>query len=162
MNVRRLILFLPLLLLLPACRVRAEEISLIDAAMRKADPRLAQRVTLNENRLPLGALLERLSEKTGVPLRMDNTSPASGAMLLVVLHNQPLADTMNALYAFFGYRKAGWEWHRSGEPGKYGYFFAQSQASRDLAETLKQQARDAFYNCRKFPLRRFWVYHKSL
>ncbi len=146
MKLRRLVLFLPLLLCLPVCRLRAEEIYKIDAAMQKADPRLAQRVTLTEMRIPLGALLERLSAKTGVSLRMDTASNASGAMLLVVLHDQPLADTLNSLYAFFGYRNARWEWHRSGEAGKYAYYFTQTQSSRDLTATWKQQAQEAFLN----------------
>ena len=133
-----------LFLCLSACRVRATELCLIDSAMRKADPRLETPVTLTETRISLGALLERLSAKTGVSLRMDTTSPASGAMLLVFLHRQPLADTMNSLYAFFGYRNARWEWHRSGTAGTYDYFFAQTPASRDLAATRKQQAQDAF------------------
>ena len=144
MSLRRFLLLLPLLLVLPACRVRAEELCLIDASIRKADPRLSQRVSLTEPRLPLGALLERLTALTGVSLRMDNTSIASGAMLVVVLRDQPLADTMNSLYAFFGYRNARWEWHRSGDPGKYSYFFAQTQSSRDLTTNWKQQAQDAF------------------
>ena len=144
MTSRRLACLLPLLLCLFARRLPAEELCLVDAAMKRADPRLAQRVTLTETRLPLGALLERLTARTGVSLRMDDTSEASGAMLLVMLHDQPLADTMNALYAFFGYRKARWEWRRSGEAGKYSYYFAQTQDSRELSTVWKQQAHEAF------------------
>ncbi len=92
MKLFHLVLFLPLLLCLPVCPIRAEEIYKIDAAMQKADPRLAQRVTLTETRLPLGALLERLSAKTGVSFRMDTASTASEATLRVVLHDSGQPD----------------------------------------------------------------------
>src|SRR5437867_123663 len=68
-------------------------------AMRKEDPRLEQRVSLATSRIPVGALLEKLSAQTGVRITADDRQGAGDDEVAVFLHDVPLATAMDALWS---------------------------------------------------------------
>jgi len=113
-------------------------------AMRQADPRLEKRVTLVAAHLPIGELLEVLSQRSGVALTANDRTEAGDTEVTVALHQAPLADAMNALWSLVSYRQAEWEWRRQGDAKNYRYELARSGAARSLSARLREQLQKEF------------------
>lgn len=113
-------------------------------AMRQADPRLEKRVTLVAAHLPIGELLEVLSQRSGVALTANDGTEAGDTEVTVALHQAPLADAMNALWSLVSYRQAEWEWRRQGDAKNYRYELARSGAARSLSARLREQLQKEF------------------
>lgn len=114
-------------------------------AMRQEDPRLNQVVAIRSPHLPVGELLERLSESTGVDLKV--ASPPDGAgdpVLIASLRALPLYEAMDGLWALVSYRGAQWHWARNGEPGHYSYLLSRPAGARELAGNLLREQEQRF------------------
>ena len=127
-------MFVLALLLLPPFAVRSETIT---AAMRAEDKRLDMPITLNEPRISIGELLQKLSDQTGINLQADPREGASGRKVFVCCDHQPLGDVMDALWSLLSYQPGVWKWERSGKPGAFRYEFAPTLAAKNLPQTLK-------------------------
>ncbi len=75
------------------------------------DGALERRVTLDEHRIYLGELLDRLSEATGARLSAsDRVAPISGFRLTVVVRDRPARDVLEALARLYSAPPDRWTW----------------------------------------------------
>jgi hypothetical protein len=112
--------------------------------MRRADPRLAQPVTLVGHGLHMGEVLERFAELSGVDIAASGTDGAADVRVSVVLREVPLADAMDAAWSLVSYRGARWHWSRSGKPAAYRYVLMCPRAAQLVAERLRHETRTRF------------------
>jgi hypothetical protein len=82
----------------------------------EAERRLDARVTLDELRIPIGELLERLTSETGVRLGVDERhAPISGYMLTVVVRDVPAREVLDNLARLYTVPHDRWFWSRRGD-----------------------------------------------
>lgn len=99
----------------------------------KSDPRLAKTVTLYFAPTPLGELLQKLSQQTGVVLNAERTVAMHRAILVV--HDKPLHECLQRLADAFGY-----SWQKVETKDKSPRYMLY-QTSRSLAEQRTQLAK---------------------
>ena len=97
----------------------------IDAAMRQADKRLEEPVTVSQQHIAVGELLQQFARQSGVTLQMDERDVSSGYDLLAQCDHQPLGVMMDALYSLLSSRGAEWKWMRQGNADKYTYLLVE-------------------------------------
>ncbi len=103
-----------------------------DALDADADKRLAKTVTLYFPPTPLGELLQKVGQQTGVTLNAERSIAQHRAILVV--HEKPLHECLQRLADAFGYT-----WQKvetKGKPPRYMLY----QSSRSLAEERTQLA----------------------
>ena len=113
-----------------------------NAALRKADRSLEQKVTLTSGHICVGDLLERLSAQTGVPLYADDKEGAAGEEVIVCLKEVPLVDAMTGLASLFTYEKAPWVWLRDVDrvhPERSRYRLVRTEGAQQFAQVTKGQ-----------------------
>jgi hypothetical protein len=125
-----------LLLLLPVLSARCETIT---PAMRKEDPRLAKKVSLDASRMQMGEIMRKLAEQTGVSIQAAEKDGAADVPLFVRLHDVPLGEALDSLWSVVSYDKAEYSWTRSGEPGAYQYTLTQPLKARTLRIRLHEK-----------------------
>ncbi len=114
----------------------------IDTESLRADKRLLSPVTLKEPGATFHDLLQQLQNQTGVSLQVEDEDPDSGITALVYVRNQPLRDTLNALWSLVSYRGAGWEWVRTGKPENYVYTLVHTHRAKALSALLQRKANE--------------------
>ncbi|MBM3458641.1 MAG: hypothetical protein FJX77_08945, partial [Armatimonadetes bacterium] len=84
-------------------------------AVFEGDPRLLKSVSLQEHRIYLGDLLERVRSATGVRLGVaDQPDAVSGFLVTAVVHDRPAWELLDALAGLYSTRQDRWYWRRSG------------------------------------------------
>ena len=103
------------------------------------DPRLDRRLSLSEPHLPLGELLDRLGEETGVDLSArDRFAPISGYELTVVAHDLTAREILEAIPRLFSSRSDRWFWTPERDRGSVRYTLHNSQPVGAGAEVRRQ------------------------
>lgn len=103
------------------------------------EPRLDQRLSLSEQRIPLGELLDRLSTKTGVRLEADDRlAPISGYELTIVVRDQPARTLLEELIRLYSVPPDRWYWDRERRGGRTRYVLHNSQPAEAAAQARIQ------------------------
>lgn len=101
------------------------------------NPKLDQRITVTEQGDRLGAVLERLSEKTGVKLRAEKTL---ANLRVVVRYEGNLRGLMNAFAHFYAISKTSEIYWLSGEKdGERDYFLMRDKSAKEELESLRKE-----------------------
>jgi len=110
----------------------------IDEAAIHDDPRLRQLVSLSTRSMPLLAVLDAISEQTGVEISMDDLDVASGYALFASYSKVPAGTVLNALYGLFSINRAEWAWTRQGRAGGYRYRFHETPWAKNRSDTYNR------------------------
>ena len=127
------------LALSPAARCDARGGSLPPS--RSEDPRLAMKISLASDRIPLGALLEGMAKQSGVSVSIDERDTLSAIPVFVQLKEVPLDQAMSAVWSLLSYPGAPWRWEHDGRKGQRTYTLVPSIAAHTLAARVKAEAR---------------------
>ena len=116
--------------------------------LRKEDPDLEKRVSVDKPFVYMGELLELLCEQTGVAISASDADGAAGEELTAVLEGMPLADVMDSLVSLLSRRGVRWQWRREGKrrlnsPYTYRLLRPEGYISA-YAEAVKRQVQIGF------------------
>lgn len=110
------------------------------ASVLDAERRLDRPITLSELRLPIGELLDQLSEWTGVQLEADDRrAPISGYEVTVVAHDQPVRSVLDGLARLYSVPYDRWSWSRRGD-----VLVLRSSAAPEAALRAREEFRHDF------------------
>ena len=113
--------------------------------MRAQDSRLSRKVTIQEPRIYVGELLERLAKQAQIEITPGSGKDGAGDDVIVAYVDEvAVGDVMDALWSLLSYRGATWHWKRVGRKGKYGYELVRPLNARRLSAVLRQQAQRDF------------------
>jgi len=97
------------------------------AGVFDGDARLERRVSLDEGRIYLGELLDRLSRETGARLKAsDRVAPISGYDVTVIARDLPVREVLEGLPRLFGTARDRWHWQREGRGREARYVLRNS------------------------------------
>ena len=108
------------------------------------DPRLEQRITFSAASIQVGDLLDRLTTKTGVPIRAEEKDGAADPVVAVFVRDLPLRNLLDSLRSLMSYKGAEWKWERDGKPGAYTYALMRPLAAAKLGARLNAHFQAAF------------------
>jgi hypothetical protein len=91
-------------------------------AVLRTDERLARRVSISEERVYIGELLERLGREAGVRLEAsERLAPVSGYEVTILVQDRPLREVLDALARLYHCPPDRWSWAREGRGDRVRY-----------------------------------------
>ena len=107
-------------------------------------------MSLSEQRIPLGELLDRLSAKTGVRLAADDKlAPISGYELTVVVKDQPIRALLEELIRLYSVPPDRWYWDRERRGSRTRYVLHNSLPPDAVAQARTQFSKQFVLDQRK-------------
>ncbi len=106
---------------------------------------LQKPVTIHQNNIPIGLLIQEVSNSTGVRLRMDDSSQDSGILVMASLKDVPLKNFLYASASLLGYRTSPWRWvSYTTKTGKTGYWLTPSRSAQEQASQISDAVTEEY------------------